>query len=416
MYNAYIVKLRNLRKHGNADRLLVGEALGNQVITSLDYNEDDLYIYFPTDGVLSEQYCKQNKLYRSDGGYLDDGKGRVRTCKLRKEVSDGLVMKLDSLRGLVSDNTINNLKLADRFSELDNIKICEKYITPATRNRRNGGGGDKKLRNRAELPLFRRHIDTEQLSFSAGELKAGDVLVISVKNHGSSARTSYIPVDIELPKWKQFINRYVKLFPTQKYKTISGTRNVILTDDNKVVNDGIRREINKYFEGKLNKNECIFYEICGFDGESPIMPPHDNKKIGDDKFVKKYGAQTIYSYGCKPGEYRLFLYRVAHMTPEGYTIDLPASDVARRAEELGMYPLTELDRFVYDGDFDNLLNKCKSLAEGKDPLGDHIKEGVCIRRDSSSRIKIWKIKSVAHKIMEGIAKSDDRYVDPEEAS
>lgn len=415
MYSAYIIRLKNLRLHPNAHSLKIGEALGNQVIVGLDYNEDDLYLYFPTDGVLSDAYCKQNKLYRSDGGYLEDGKGRVRTCKLRKEVSDGLVMKLDSLKGLVPDDVISGLRLADRFSELGSIKLCEKYVTPATRNR-SASNGPKKLKNRAELPLFRKHIDTEQLAFSAGDLKAGDVLVISVKNHGTSARTAYIPVDVELPKWKQLINKYINVFPTQEYKTVSGTRNVIITYETNVVNDGIRREINKYLEGKLNKNECIFYEICGYDGDAPIMPPHDNKKIGDDKFVKRYGAQTVYSYGCKPGEYRLFLYRVAYMTPEGYTIDLPASDVARRAEELGMYPLIELDRFVYDGDFDSLLNKCKELAEGKDPLGDHIREGVCIRRDSSSKIKIFKMKGIGFKILENIAKDSDVYCDPEESS
>ena len=35
MYEAYITKIKNVRKHSNADRLLVGECFGNNVIVDL---------------------------------------------------------------------------------------------------------------------------------------------------------------------------------------------------------------------------------------------------------------------------------------------------------------------------------------------------------------------------------------------
>lgn len=51
-YNAYITRIKNIRKHSNADRLMVGECFGNYVIVGLDVEENQLGIYFPTDGRL----------------------------------------------------------------------------------------------------------------------------------------------------------------------------------------------------------------------------------------------------------------------------------------------------------------------------------------------------------------------------
>ena len=55
MYNAYITKLKNIRNHPNADRLNLAECFGNTVVIGKDYDEETLYIYFPTDGQLSEE-------------------------------------------------------------------------------------------------------------------------------------------------------------------------------------------------------------------------------------------------------------------------------------------------------------------------------------------------------------------------
>ena len=40
MYNGYITKIINLRKHSNADRLQCGECFGNTVIVGLDTKEE----------------------------------------------------------------------------------------------------------------------------------------------------------------------------------------------------------------------------------------------------------------------------------------------------------------------------------------------------------------------------------------
>ena len=102
-YNAYIVKIKILKPHSNADRLQVATVFGNDVIVGLDVKENDLMIYFPTDGRLNVEYCRENKLLRvkdeqgnNIGGYMDESKCHVTTIKLRKEKSDCLLMPIKS--------------------------------------------------------------------------------------------------------------------------------------------------------------------------------------------------------------------------------------------------------------------------------------------------------------------------------
>lgn len=49
-YNAYVCRIKNLRKHNNADKLMLGECFGNTVCVDTSYEVDELGIYFPTDG------------------------------------------------------------------------------------------------------------------------------------------------------------------------------------------------------------------------------------------------------------------------------------------------------------------------------------------------------------------------------
>ena len=44
MYSAYVTKIKNIRKHPNANRLNLGECFGNTVVIGKDYNEETLYI------------------------------------------------------------------------------------------------------------------------------------------------------------------------------------------------------------------------------------------------------------------------------------------------------------------------------------------------------------------------------------
>ena len=124
-YTGFITKLKNVHKHSNADRLLIGECFGNSVIVSLDYTEGQLGVYFPVDGQLSEEFCRVNDLVRRKdengnpaGGYLDPDKRNIKAMKLRGERSDGLFLPLTSLANFT---TVSDLKEGDTITILNGV-------------------------------------------------------------------------------------------------------------------------------------------------------------------------------------------------------------------------------------------------------------------------------------------------------
>lgn len=132
MYAAYVTRIKNLRKHSNADRLLCGECFGNTVIVGLDTKPEELGVYFPVDGKLGTEYAVKNDLLRRKdengrpaGGYLDPEKRNIKALKLRGEKSDGLFMPLSSLSEFTD---IAKLCEGDVITILNGVTICEKYI------------------------------------------------------------------------------------------------------------------------------------------------------------------------------------------------------------------------------------------------------------------------------------------------
>src|SRR5512137_1245362 len=103
-YNAFVTRIQNVRKHSNADKLLIGECFGQKIVVGLDTKDNELGIYFPTDGRLSMEFMEANNLIgkkdpvtgERTGGYFDE-RGKVRTQKFRGEPSDGYFCSLTYL-------------------------------------------------------------------------------------------------------------------------------------------------------------------------------------------------------------------------------------------------------------------------------------------------------------------------------
>ena len=55
-YLAKVVKLNNIRKHENADRLQCVAIDGNNVITGLDAKDGALYVYFPLESAINKEF------------------------------------------------------------------------------------------------------------------------------------------------------------------------------------------------------------------------------------------------------------------------------------------------------------------------------------------------------------------------
>lgn len=240
MYSAYITTIKEIHKHSNADRLQCATIFGNNVIVDMSYHVGQRVIYFPVDGQLSEEFANDNNLVRRKdesgnniGGYLDPGKRNITAIKLRGEKSDGLILPIEVLSKYTD---VSKLQDGIAISEIDGHEICRKYI-PRRNHTRHTDGDISKTRKRrdvqkANYPYFIEHIDTAQLAYNEGAFKPGDTCYITLKMHGTSARTANT-IEVMRPK-RNFVQRLFRVRPheVRSYKCISGTRRTTLTSYN----------------------------------------------------------------------------------------------------------------------------------------------------------------------------------------
>lgn len=446
MYNAYVTRIKNMHKHPNADRLQIGECFGNAVIVSMEYEDNQLGVYFPSDGQLSVEFAEINNLLRKKdengnniGGYMDPDKRNVTTIKLRGEKSDGLFLPLKSLE---SFGDISVLREGDRIDNFNGHEICCKYI-PRTQNRRGHYSDGNKTRKKKVpvAPLFAEHADTEQLAYNLGAFKAGDEIEITLKMHGTSQRTGYLPT---LKGYKKtlldkILRREGK--PIYDWGYVSGTRRTVLEnfEGGYYGSNEFREAHSKFFEGKLNKGEEIFYEVVGFTHTgTPIMSSGDNKKLNDKDFVKQYGQTTVFSYGCSPTgkegfgisertvpQSNIYVYRMTMTNEDGFTVEYTPDFMRYRCEQMGVKTVPVFANFIihdYDLEMDTrtageiVKDVAEKYYDGPDPVGKtHIREGVVVRIINRPKFCAYKHKNWFFKAIEGLVKIEAEAPDIEEA-
>ena len=453
-YVAYITTIKNLRKHPNADRLQMGECFGNTICVDLTYQPDQVGIYFPTDGQLSVEFAEANNLLRKKdengnpcGGYMDPEKRNVKTIKLRGEKSDGLFLPLTSL---ASFGDISTLNVGDTISTFNGHEICQKYIP----KRKHNPTSEKRTKRKAKhtiAPTFYEHADTEQLAYNLDAFKAGDEVEITLKMHGTSQRTGYHKIFQGMKRTLLDRILHREGTPIYDWGYVSGTRRTILEsyEGGFYGDNHFREQHANFFEGKLWKGETVYYEVVGFtDTGTPIMATADNKKLNDKDFIKQYGKETVFSYGCspdgcgKPISYwdekktqpaecpivpisDIYVYRMTMTNEDGDTVEYTPDFMRYRCEQMGAKTVPVMDRFIlHDFDLENDTRTAgeivKDVAEkyydGPDPIGKtHIREGVVCRIINRPKFCAYKHKNWYFKALEGIVKVDAEAPDMEEA-
>lgn len=449
MYRAYVTKVKNIRPAENADRLNLCEAFGNTVVVDKNVNENDLYIYFPCDGQLSLEFCLNNNLLRKlpDGtpssGYMDPDKRNVIAIKLRGNKSDGLVLPLNcvSYTGVL----LNELTEGLAFTTLNGHEICKKYI-PARQNRQgNVSEGNRVRKKKAPIaPLFIEHADTEQLAYNLNAFKPNDLIEITLKMHGTSQRTGYLPM---LKGYKRtLLDRIMRRdgTPIYEYGYVSGTRRTVLNDweGGFYGSNMFRKKHADFFEGKLHKGEEVYYEVVGFTDEGmPIMSSASNRKLNDKDFLKKYGETTTFSYGCSctgyytygDGSYDelpksdFYVYRMTMTNEDGDVVEYTPDFMRYRCEQMGCkcvpmlwkgfipeHPGATYDNTISAGEW--IKNIAEQYYDGPDPIGKtHVREGVVIRILNRPKFCAYKHKNFAFKCLEGLVKAEETAPDMEEA-
>lgn len=424
MYCAYIVELKELRKHSNADRLQLCTVFGNTVIVDLSYYEGQKVIFFPVDGQLGESYAEENQLLRIknedgtySGGYLDAEKRNIKAMKLRGEKSEGLVMPIESLSKWVN---INELKIGDKITALNGEIICQKYIPKRNHSNKSYSSSKSKSNNLKEKYLtFHEHVDTEQLAYNLDRFSPGDTCYITLKMNGTSGRTSnsFVIEDKKQNVFEKLFHRPVKKI--ESWKSVSGTRRVVLEDYDGGFygSNQFRKQYHEFFKDKLPKGITIFYELVGWvDGTTQtIMGRCANSKIKDKEFSKLYGKETIFSYGCEEGCSDIYVYRMTMTNCDDEVIEIPWETVKIWCERLGVKHVPEFEKFLFTTKED-LMERVEKYYDGPDPIGKtHVREGVVVRIDNRERFTAFKHKGFHFRVLEGIIKDTAEAPDMEEA-
>lgn len=467
----YIVKIEELHPHSNADRLQIATIFGASVIVDLNTHIGDFGVYFPIDLQLSEEYCKENDLVRRKdengnpaGGYLDPEKRNIRAMKLRGERSEGLFMPLASL----AYTGETKFEIGDKIDILNGHEICRKYI-PRGSHRTGGSHGGNRTRKRSVpiAPLFAEHADTEQLAYNLDAFKPGDQIEITLKMHGTSGRTGYLPKLVgytsRFPIYRYLLKKnrdnlgkmaqkmydqaLANATPIYNWDYVTGTRRTVI-DDFDVAggfygNNKFREPHARVFEGKLRKGETVYYEIVGFtDTGASIMAQVPNSRISDKEFTKKYGKTTTFSYGCDPAgneaepQSDMYVYRMTMTNEDGDVVEYSPDFMRYRCEQMGVKCVPVFlkgylpnNSKVYLANGDSLVpqeescsaGECaKVIAEqyydGPDPIGKtHVREGVVVRIVNRPKFTAYKHKNFSFKCLEGIAKDIAAEPDMEEA-
>lgn len=408
-YAAFITRVYT-RPFPNADRLLLGNCMGSQVIVGKDTENGQLGVFFPEGGQLSERMALENNLLKEQGGYLDSNR-RIRALKLRGEKSEGLWLPLTALDW--TGGRFTQLE-GEQITAINNIEICCRYETPAQKRQKAHQQRQGKV-IRGETRFFRKVGETPQLRHVLQSIPEDALIYVTEKLHGTSGRYGRALEPTTLPWWK----RWLGMKPSNAYVYLNGSRNVILEH---------RKEDTTSFYGsdqfrfdavaglELHKGETLYFELVGWArAGTPIMPAHpiDQKDRG---LRQSYGPTMRYSYGCSDGTCRLFVYRITQTNEDGVVLELSWTQMRERCQQLGLetVPCVLWGPYV---DAENLEELLKSCVEGPSELDDsHIREGVVLRIESAEGIKFAKEKSFTFKVLEGIIREDEAYVDTEEVA
>jgi hypothetical protein len=327
-------------------------------------------------------------------------------------------------------------------------------------------GGNKTRKHKVPTaPLFKEHADTEQLAYNLSAFKVGDEIEITLKMHGTSQRTGYLPV---LKGYKRtfldwLFRREGK--PVYDYGYVSGTRRTVLEDyeGGYYGSNEFREQHSKTFESKLWKGETVYYEVVGFTTAGvPIMGDANNKKLNDKEFIKQYGETTRFSYGCTPNpdfegnikfgedaivlcdwgiagkpQSDIYVYRMTMTNPDGETVEYTPDFMRYRCEQMAVKCVPVFGKAIispdrlhfiapdgYDHDYritdenvgEAVMKVAEEFYDGSDPVGKtHIREGVVVRIINRPKFSAFKHKNFSFKVLEGIVKDTADAPDMEEA-
>jgi hypothetical protein len=331
-YLATVVTLDNMKEHPNADRLVIIELFGVNVITAKgSYELNQKMIYFPIETRINAEFLSWANLFdnpemnadRLSKGFFSYKQQRTRPVRLRGIPSEGFLYPVSKIANFfgVSEDVF---KVGTSFDMVGDKVLLEKFVPEVKDDSQKGRNkGTPKWMSILPLPIrkvvgrlfynkkrysianrivdgqFHFHYSTNNLSKSIFAVKPEDHITITSKIHGTSALFSRILcfkkrnlLDILL--FKKIHNK------PKEYTNIYASRSIVKNrEDDQYTKDLWGQYAKLLFENNAIQDGITLYgEIYGY--------------VGHSKMVQKG-----YDYGCEPGSNKLSIYRITHTDSEG---------------------------------------------------------------------------------------------------
>ncbi len=309
-YTCQVVKIKNLRKHSNADRLQVTTIQGSNVICGLDVQIGDLMLYFPVESQLGKDFAEKNDLIRrkdeegKNVGGLFENSRRIKALKLRGEKSEGYICPLSYLDKLGIDSTI--LAENSEFNELSGIEICRKYVINSSLSSSFSQKTGRKAKedNKLIQGQFSFHYDTDKLAKNIVKFKTHNLIVITQKMHGSSGSFGRVLCKRKLKWYEKFLLKCGINISTTQYDNVYSSRLIIKNSSftNHYYDEDIWTTVNDRIKDFIENGITLYGEIVGY--------------TSTGKYIQKG-----YNYGCKERELDFYVYRITSTNQNGKIIE-----------------------------------------------------------------------------------------------
>lgn len=402
-YLAKIVALENIKKHPDAHSLQTVDIDFQTVITGMKAQEGDIYVFFPVECKINEDFLAFTNSFRDSTKNIDpEAKGffedncRVRAMKLRSEKSMGYIIPIAELEAFTGQTGLVKY-VGEEFDTVGNVKMLEKYMIP-TKGGALSKQGKKPKTNRLIEGQINLHVDTEQLRKNIHKIFPEDVISISYKTHGTSWWVSHALVKKPL-KWYEKAFKYLGLNVVDTvYDLVYGSRKVVK---------------NKDLEDPKAKDHFYGYDLWeDIKNQVGETIPKNYTLYGEALGYTKGGAfiQKDYDYGQPVGGMRLEVYRITVTNPDGFVTELSTPEIIEFCEKRG---LTSSHQFYYGradgyvdaritdtvGDWQGLFlntlideynEKSCFMCINKVP-----EEGIVVRKEKLFSFEAYKLKSFA---------------------
>lgn len=378
-YLAKVIKVSNIRKHSNADRLQIITIDGNNVIVDLNMKIGDVVVYFPVESCIESWFLRKYNQYRdktlnadvnSACGFFDEN-GRVKALRLRDEPSCGIVFPIDKF---TTDKDVEKY-INKEFDTIDGNLICKKYIPAYIKTEGQGNKIHKKgLRNIKRLSKvieeqFHFHIDTVHFGKNIHKFKSDDIIQLTAKLHGSSGILSRVLCKKNLTWYQKLFNKFGANIPDIDYDYLYSSRSVIKNANmNPDVKEGFyskdiwKVQFDKY-KDFLDKGMTIYGEIVGYVELT-------------NKGIQSMNGK-VYDYGCPEGTSEFYVYRITYTNPDGKVYEFSAKQVQDWCDEHGMKVVPE----IFYGKFKEILSP--ELANMLFELENSIESSLEIKTDEN---------------------------------